>query len=184
MAKSLSHKGQIFSLDVIIAVLAFTTILVSSIVIWDYTHETISKTERRIELELATMNVLSTLLESPGSPSNWSNFPVNDFNESNVLSIGLTRNDSISLISKDLWHLDYEKISYLNPSTYNKTKKILGLAGHDFKLTINLFNGTEFSENYSVSGDLTNIEEQVVLTRYGLLNGEKTELVLKVGRHE
>ena len=178
----MNKKSQIFSLDMLIAMLAFITILVSSIVIWDYSQETINSKERRNELELASMNVLSTLIETPGIPSNWSDFPIQEFNESNVHAIGLAKNNSLGLSHKGSWEIDQKKLHYLNSSTYEQAKKILGLAGFEFDLTIKIYNGSDYAFDYSVSGNITNAPDITKLRRYALMDGQRAELILKVAR--
>ena len=180
----LNRKSQIFSLDILIAMLAFITILVSSIIIWDYSTETINIKERRNELESASMNVLSLLIETTGIPSNWSNFAIQDFNESNVHAIGLAKNNSLGLSYSGPWEIDQKKIYYLNSSTYERTKKILGLAGFEFDLTLKIYNGSDYASNYSVSGNITDASDITKLRRYALMDGQRAELILKVARNE
>lgn len=179
-----NRKSQIFSLDMLIAMLAFVVILTSSIMIWDYSIETISSKERRNELELASIHVLSSLIETTGIPSNWNDLPLKDFNETNIHAIGLVKNSPLGLNYKGPWEIDLKKINYLNSSTYNKTKKILGLEGYNFNLTIKKYDGNNFVFNYSVGGNISNATEVISLTRYALLDSQKAELILKVGRNE
>ena len=172
--------GQIFSLDFLIAVIAFAAILTASAVVWDYTAKKTGAAEKRNGLELAAMNTLSALIETPGNPSNWSRLPAQNFNPSNVFSLGFAKNITHGLDFGGSWILDRKKLSYINSSTYNTTKNILGLAGYEFNLTLMDYNGTGFVFNYSVSGDFGNASNVVKHTRYAMIDGKKAEISLKV----
>ncbi|MBI2130693.1 hypothetical protein HYU10_02890, partial [Candidatus Woesearchaeota archaeon] len=77
----------------------------------------------------------------------------------------------------------WKKLRYLNSSSYNKTKVMLGLQGYEFNLTVNKFNGSSFALNYSVSGEIQSANV-VKRTRYALLDNKRAELVLMVGQNE
>ena len=177
-------KTQIFSLDFLVAVIAFAAILTASAVVWDYTAGKTDSTEKRNEIELAAMNVLSVLIETQGNPSNWSRLPVQNFNSSNVFSLGLAKNITHGLDFDGSWIIDREKLVYINSSAYNIAKNILGLAGYEFNLTLRTYNGTGFVSNYSVSGDLGNASNIARYTRYAMIDGKKAEISLKVAADE
>ncbi len=172
--------GQIFSLDFLIAIIAFAAILTASAIVWDYTAKKTDAAEKRNGLELAAINVLSALIETQGSPSNWSRLHVQSFNSSNVFSIGLAKNITHGLDFSGSWVLDRKKLNYINSSNYNMTKNILGLSGYEFNLTLSTYNGTGFVFNYSVSGDFGNASNIVKHTRYTMIDGKKAEISLKV----
>lgn len=175
--------GQIFSLDFIIAVIAFAAILTASAVVWDYTAKKTDAAEKRNGLELASMNILSALMETQGNPSNWSSLQLQNFNSSNVFSIGFAKNYTHGLDFDGSWIIDGGKIHYINSSTYNAAKNILGLEGYEFNLTLRTYNGTGFVFNYSVSGEFGNASNIVKHTRYAMIDGKKAEISLKVAAY-
>ena len=59
---SYKKNGQIFSLDFLIAIIAFAAVLAASAVVWDYTTGKTDSTESRNGMEIAAMNVLSVLI--------------------------------------------------------------------------------------------------------------------------
>ncbi len=67
-----SKSGQMFSMDGIVATLAFMMIFLAAIYVWDFSIEKISQTEKRGDLELLSKNAMAVLVETPGNPSNWS----------------------------------------------------------------------------------------------------------------
>lgn len=181
-----NHKraGQIFSLDFLIAVIAFAGIIIASAVAWDYTARKTDSTEKINEMEIAAMNILSVLIETPGRPSNWSRLPVQDFSSSNVPSIGFAKNITHGLDFDGSWIIDREKLHYVNSSTYNTTKNIIGLQGYEFNLSLRIYNGTSFASNYSLSGNFGNANNIVRHVRYVIIDGKKAEISLKVAANE
>jgi len=166
-----------FSLDIVIASLGLIGILLSSMIAWDYTTNSIDAKERRNKLEAASFHTLSVLIETPGDPANWLEVT---FNESNILSLGFASNSSTGLKHEGPWSLSRQKIDHLNSSHYNITKKILGLDGYEFSLTLKIYNGTGFVNNYSLSGERGNESEVSQKKRYALVDGSWVEIVLAV----
>ncbi|MBI2661775.1 hypothetical protein HYX09_05940 [Candidatus Woesearchaeota archaeon] len=177
------RQCQIFSLDMLIAMMGFVILIISASLLWDYSLNSIDARENRYSMELAASGVLSSLLETQGNPSNWSSLPISQFNESNIDSLGLAKNSTLGLSHEGLWEIDWKKLRYLNSSSYNKTKVMLGLQGYEFNLTVNKFNGSSFALNYSVSGEIQSANV-VKRTRYALLDNKRAELVLMVGQNE
>ena len=79
-------KAQIFSLDIVIAAGIFILILLSTASIWDYSREKILIEETRNDMEIIARNALSVLIETKGSPKNWTAY---EFNQTNINSLGL-----------------------------------------------------------------------------------------------
>jgi len=167
------NRAQVFSLDLVIAFLVFIGILLSSFVIGDYTTENLEQREIRTELELASIYALSALIETPGVPANWSSDP------SNLTSLGISKNNSYSLTFDGPWVIDEKKIFSLNESNYNQTKSSLGLDAYNFSVTLNTYNGSEYTFNYSLGANVSG-DEVLQLRRYALLNGDWAEVILKV----
>ncbi|MGM5485485.1 MAG: hypothetical protein ACQEP1_06470, partial [Nanobdellota archaeon] len=62
----MSSKGQLFSSDLVLAVLIFIIIIISSAWIWDTTKERIYLTESRNEMEFLSGNTVSVLVNTVG----------------------------------------------------------------------------------------------------------------------
>lgn len=192
------NKAQFFSVDIVVAILLFITILISSIYIWDYSKEKIFLSEKSNNLNLLARNTLNALVETTGNPSNWSFIAENEFNESNILSLGLLKSSSLNnynqrekarsgaLGCNNLAILDKNKIETLsnyNNTKYETQKKILGLLGpnYNFELQIKKWNGTAFGINYTIGISPTNESRNIVrLDRFALLDDEYTDVTIKV----
>jgi hypothetical protein len=154
----LYNKSQVFSTDLIVAVIVFTFILITSAWFWDATKEKMHLSETRNDLELIAHNAVSVLINTVGDPPNWHNIT---FNESNVYSIGIGKNRP--------WFIDLNKatrLQELNSTDYETLKKILGVRGpfYEFYLNISKFNKTtsEF-EDISLVGIYPNSSSSHVI---------------------
>lgn len=192
------NKAQIFSADLAIATVTFLVILVSSMWLWDYSIEKIELSERRNDLEMISKNALAVLVETPGSPSNWTELSEADFNETNIYSLGLARSysqnnldvarkgKSAGLSIDNYLVLDENKIQRLialYPQKYTTYKKVLGILGpnYEFQLIIKVWNGTDYSTQYEIgSSPSQNVMDIVRADRFVLLNGEWTDVVLRL----
>lgn len=188
-----AKKAQIFSLDLIVAVTMFILILISIAWAWDYSREKITLTEKRNDMLLISQNVLSVLVETEGNPANWSSFSVDDFNESNIFSIGLTKslaagdttikNSARALSHNGFSNLEISKAITLNnfdSQKYVTYKKILGINPYDFQLMIGIWNGASYSTSYVIGLEPANAENIIHADRFVLLNGTWSKVSLKV----
>jgi hypothetical protein len=154
-------KAQIFSLDIVIAVGIFILILVSTALIWQYSREKISIEETRNDMETIARNALSVLIETKGSPSNWTDYT---FNTANVKSLG---------IADEFLVLDSAKINSLSSGDYSTAKTILDIlgSGYEFQLKITVWNGNTYISNTSIgSAPDSSASEIVHIERFALLN--------------
>ena len=151
----LNNKSQVFSTDLIVAVIVFIFILITSAWFWDATKEKMTLTEQRNDLELIAHNAASVLINTVGDPPNWHNI---EFNDSSVYSIGIGKNRP--------WFIDLDKAKRLNETDYNLTKRILGIRGpnYEFFLNVSMFNKTsqEF-EDVSIAGIFPNESSAFVI---------------------
>lgn len=178
-----ARKGQIFSLDMIFAVLTFISIIVIVGILWDYGEEKISQNEKRKDVELIADNIASVLVETAGKPVAWSLFSGNDFNENNIFSLGLSANNTRGLDFAGNNNLDGRKIAILdNSSYYNTTKRIYGLLGpnYNFYLIISKYNGTAYNTTYTIGEIPENATNIVVKNRYALVDGLWAKIQLKI----
>jgi len=154
-------KAQIFSLDAVIAIGMFILILLSTALIWNYSREKIAIEETRNDMEIIARNALSVLIETTGKPSNWTDYT---FNPTNIYSLG---------IADEFLVLSQTKINSLSLADYSTTKTILGILGpnYEFRLNIDVWNGTAYASNYTIGllPDST-ASEVVNIERFALLD--------------
>ncbi len=173
------NKAQFFSTDLIIAVIIFTLLFVTIIWLWEYTQQKITLHEKKAEIEMPARIALSSLLQTSGIPSNWSNYSLTDFSSDNIYSIGLSQENNP-------WNLDSRKISKLsslNITKYLEIKKILGLSNPNFEFYIQFSKWNGSAHNlYSSSGISvwTNSTFVTSIDRYALIDGEKSHISMKL----
>jgi hypothetical protein len=181
-------KAQIFSTDLIFALIIFILILLSTTYLWDYSREKITLSEERNDLEIVARNAMSSLLLKEGNPSNWSDLPIESFNKTIIKNLGLAGNISINglnrstssataaLVNKGSRVLDESKVSRLvelNDEKYSVYKELLAIkgSGYEFALDINVWNGTDYELRNSIGLEpYDNASNIVTIYRYGLLN--------------
>ena len=146
------NKSQVFSTDIVIALVVFIVILLSSAWFWDMTKEKIHLTETRNDLKLVSRNAVSVLMNTVGDPPNWYN--LSNFNDNDVYSLGIGKNRP--------WIVDEDKairLSNLNATNYSLMKRILGIRGasYEFFLNISKYNlSSDSFVNISLSGESPN----------------------------
>lgn len=120
-----SKKGQIFTLDIIVAIIIFTTILTMSLFGWNYTQQKIYENEVRNEMEFVARNAASALVLTRGNPIDWNNTPEDEFNiTAPIYSLGLTTGYPGILSMQKIYRL--ENYSHY-PEGYEAIKKFLGV---------------------------------------------------------
>ena len=132
-------KAQMFSLDTIIAVIAFIIIILMGVWIRDYSNEKLYQTEIRGDIEIISKNALSTLLQTPGNPSNWTNLSAEDFTTATIISLGMAKAatyNNLDIIEKGkptgigingylvLDESKIQRLSNLNNQRYETYKKL------------------------------------------------------------
>lgn len=169
------RRGQLFSLDVVVAIGIFILIMISCIWVWDYSREKVYLTVRRETLEISARGALSGLLENPGSPSNWHE-DQSAFSEAGVNSLGLAGSRP--------WLLSPEKIQALQDwySSENETyKTLLAIKGYDFHLEFWKYDsGFSPSPDYEVGSRPMATYNVVRLQRTALLNQGGNKYWLKI----
>ena len=136
------NKSQIFSTDLVVAVIVFTFILITSAWFWDATKEKMHLSESRNDLELITHNAVSVLINTVGDPPNWHRI---EFNDSSVYSLGIGKNRP--------WFLDVNKASRLgelNSTDYELIKRMLGIRGANYEFFLNISKFNKTSEDFEI----------------------------------
>jgi len=171
--------GQMFSADMLLAIIIFIVILIGVIWLGDFVNEKIGYNENRRNMAVMANYAASGLVESTGSPADWDSLAVSDFNETNVLSLGLVDED------KGAWQLDSGKVSRLGalyPAKYDTLKKLIGLRGPDyeFQLVISPENLSAVSIGLAPELNSSNV---IVVERNALLNNSYTNVTLLLWEH-
>ena len=191
-------RGQIFSTDLIIAMLIFIIVIFLIFQILDYSNKKIILEESFNDINIIAGNVISSLIETEGNPSNWSLLNANDFNENNVFSLGLAKSlnlnnqdslikgKSMSLNNNGYITLDKNKINRLdslNNTRYNEIKNILGIkgSGYEFLLTVKNWNGNSYDTVKDI-GKIPDGDTDIIVkkTRMGLIDNNITLIELKI----
>ena len=157
---NMKKRGQVFALDLMIAIAAFLIILLSSIWLWEYMNEKINSIEKNNDLGMIAKKTISALTDYPGRPANWTEYDASDFNSANIQVLGLAKNPSINgfsgstgpigLYDSGYLIIDERKLSKLesmNTEKYPEYKKMLGVLGpnYEFSLRVDKWNGINYS---------------------------------------
>lgn len=195
---SKNKRAQVFSIDLIVGILAFIFIMIAGIWMWDYSRERMYLVESRADLEILSRNALNVLVQTPGNPSNWTNIAEDDFNESNVKSLGLARSisdnnldveekgRSAGLIKNGYLILDSNKVDTFNTlssSKYDTYKRLLGILGpnYHFQLKIKQWNGVTYSTSHQIGGTPSSLALNIVRKdRFALMNDTWTNIAFLV----
>jgi hypothetical protein len=158
--------GQMFSADMLLAIIIFVMILVAVIWLGDFLNEKIRYDENRRMMGISAGYAMSSLVETPGSPDDWENLSAANFNETNVASLGLAE------VGYGGWQLDPAKVarlSALGSSKYSELRDILGLrgAGYEYYLTIAQSAGPAVAIGIQPEANATNI---IVASRGAVIN--------------
>jgi hypothetical protein len=180
-------KGQIFSTDFIIGTVTFLFVLIGSIYIWTHVIDQIQLSEERKDMIAMTYFLGSSLVETTGSPSNWTLLGNQSFNRTNIYSLGLARSKSLNrrdvlrkgvsggLTNSSYLNLDSNKIQRLvelNNTKYDEMKRILGVTSNsgEFYVKISQWQDTEYVEVYTFGKLPPSFSAHIIKTdRYGTL---------------
>lgn len=111
------HKGQIASMDLLLAVLLFTILSTIFFVLFNTYQSRLSDALPRTELELYTLQFSNQLIKSPGIPDNW------ELNINQTKAIGLADRDRI--ISED-------KLGTFKDMNYSQILSISNIGSYNF----------------------------------------------------
>lgn len=157
-----SKKGQLNSIDFLIAAVVFMFLLVFFVGYWYVSAGDLQNTITRNRLESLGVTITDNFVKSPGVPSNWTD------NTSFIQSVGFVSSQNILAESK------LENFTNLD---YNISRTMLGLStAQGFYFYVDDVDGDRRyqSGNSSTSGQVISI------TRAAILNGEKVKVRLIV----
>jgi hypothetical protein len=169
-------KGQVFFADMIIAMGIFVVIMLTVASAWDFSREKTYRMELRNDMEVAARTALSALMKTSGNPSDWHTRQPEWFNETNVKSLGLSKNEP--------WYINdlkLQKFEEWEAEKYDTYKKILGLQFYDFYMDFWEYNGTfDSSPDYSVGNTPNTTAENVVKLQRVALSDTENNKWLKI----
>lgn len=148
----MSSKGQINSIDFMIAVLIFAVLLIFIIGFWFLNMAEINGMVGRDRLDSAAIAVSDMLVKTPGVPGNWEEDPANAW------AVGLAESQNV---------ISSEKVANFTALDYNVSKELLGLDG-DFYFYVEDLEGNRLYE----SGIAELGSGVAPVLRFGVLDGE------------
>lgn len=123
----MNERGQISTLDLVVASAVFLSILFSAVYLWGDTMKSIGRTSEKNDLDSKVLDISETLVKTQGEPPDWQNMAAGDINSSSVKSLGLASEDNI---------LDPEKIDKLKLIDYDEAREMMGLSREGYNITI------------------------------------------------
>jgi len=164
--KTLNRKGQIFTVDLIMAATIFLFVLTLTIIYSNQVANRAGYWDETNEREHSALLASRALVLSPGEPSNWEHLSIEDMN-----SIGLAGSRNV-IDSRKL-----QRFADLNESSYEETKALFGLSKYDVRVTVTDLN-RQLLESFGIEPDAN--KETTSLTRAALYNGEAVLVKVKV----
>jgi hypothetical protein len=152
-------RGQVSSIDALIAILIFVLVLTSIRTIWMDNVHTAEITASATEINLSAQQAFDVLTKTQGWPTNWTT--------SNVSIIGLADKPNV---------LSEQKVSAFESISYNTAKNKLSLQKYEFSFDIN---STNPSYNKHIGSSLDG-NTTVVLSKRVIYKGGEAIVTLKV----
>lgn len=154
-------RGQVFTLDYVIAVGIFVLVYAACIYAWNsVAYKTLEEFEAT-EMENTAVRACWQLTRTPGSPADWEADP------STALALGLAPKDRV---------LSQEKFNQLSVIEYEKLKNYLGVGGFDFNLRVTYINGSFAGE----VGKIPASDKLVSVRRIAVMGNETVFLDFRV----
>jgi len=149
-----TKKGQLNSIDLLMASIIFSLLIVFLVGFWVVDINDIYKISKKSELESQAISISDLLLKSRGIPKNW------EENLSNVSMIGLVNSQNVFVKSK------LNNFTHMN---YTKAKELLGIK-NEFYFCVNSLNGnTLYQSGNSTLGE----NGSIGITRFAVLDSEE-----------
>jgi hypothetical protein len=162
---SLNKNAQVLSIDLITSIVIFILVVSLFLVFWINMHNKVIAQEKFISSQELAMKILDSFIKTPGYPFDW--------NESNVVQIGLVSEPNVIPIEK------FRKFLNL---PYSDIKRITKIGENEIKVRLKYRNGTTILDEFGIPLEkgldpLANVTLIVPLERYCLLNLENTTVL-------
>ncbi|MDP3919007.1 MAG: hypothetical protein Q8Q35_03855 [Nanoarchaeota archaeon] len=161
----MSKKGQLFSMDLVVSLVAFSVVLLFLFGMWNLYSVRLNENIASADLSLTAFQVTDTLIKSKGFPSTWEN----DLN--NISTIGLNSYPGA---------LDQNKVNTFLTMDYNYTKEIFNIERMDFQFRIFDSYGNEVNSIGIAPTD--DASESITITRIILIDGTKRKILFTLWR--
>lgn len=187
--KNFQKKAQIFSADLVIALMVFLAILIFIFGVHQYAMDKTYAED--FDDEMQVRQIADLLASTPGSPANWSSNSI--VNSTFVNSIGLIDNCLDTADCARISHpsgknsgkgtISLAKLSKFNTS-YSGASGVLGMQPYNFRADLYLFNGTGYVMNFSAFRDQSYGESSntYVVTREVVVDGKPARFIFYAWR--
>lgn len=171
-------RGQLLSIDTLIALTVFTFIIISVLWIWNFSLNKAETVENNRDLKLIATHASDVLFMTPGLPTHWNNLSDADFNYPNISSLGLRTSH----------YIDVDKINRLvalNGTNLTVILSLLGIKGPDYNMSLEYFTYNSSTEKFntgarSIIGNLPRDAIQVRVNEFVGVNENNTLLKLRM----
>jgi len=154
-----NKRGQVFSVDLVVTVIAFIIIFVFLISFWNLNVLRFSERKYSDELQLLSFQTTDILIKSPGVPNNWED------NSNNISVIGL---------GLSLGYLDANKVNTFLGLDYDLTKEKFNIERFDYRFELLSIDGEVL--NTSGANLSNNLLENIAVSRIVMI-GNETRLI-------
>lgn len=162
------QSGQLFSVDVILALVTFLLVLYTITSLDSSIRQQIQLNEKEFARETAATNAAAVLLETSGHPSNWENGIAID----SIQSVGLVNNANQLITSK------IQRLVDLNATNYDELRQKMGASRYGVELTILNLQTNAVLYSWGVSPGTS--DQVSTINRVAILNGTNVLVRLKV----
>jgi len=157
-----SSKGQLSTLDVVMASFIFVGIILLFLWSWGEIQISVRGSEDMQDYRDKAMDITDILLHTQGTPPYWADITNVS---SNLLSIGLVSEPSV---------LDRNKLERFDEIPHDEVRKLFGLSKEDFYITVRALKGKEI---YSFGDEHDGI---AAIERMALLDDKKVRFELRL----
>jgi hypothetical protein len=154
-------KAQMWSLDLAASLIIFFSAVIALVFAWNYMSAAIVQNQETDELQLKALTVSDSLIRTPGIPQDW--------NESNVISIGLADDDNL---------LNETKVQRFVNMSYDSARFLLDMSPYDFYFEVADINGTVYENTTVPVSNQSSI--LVPVERYVLYGGRISKVKLLI----
>ncbi len=165
-----ARRGQIWSMDLTIGLVALAFIIMLFMLTWDNLSMRWGSASEHTRMEASAFFAAESLAATPGEPESWEMLPHID---GNVSAIGLANGRD------ELNRMKIEKLISENSTKYSLIKEKLGLQRYEFGMRITSLTGEQtYYEFGRFSGGA--LKNSLTFDRMGILDGEPVIMHMEV----
>lgn len=163
--KSASKKGQLITIDMVIGVLIFASIVFLTASIRNIIISELQKDTAKNMLMREGISATDILIMTTGNPYNWT------AETENITQLGIAKYKSHVLDNAKI-----NELTILAANKYNRTKEILGIS-REYLLIIE---DLDKNKLYQIGNSSLNSTNTISISRFAVLNGNITKVKLIV----